>query len=182
MRSSPRGKFLSPPSLQPSKRKGAVISHTPYEKIQLKSLHKEIDLFDRKLAHLAKYGEFTTEADRKAAAGKMQRKRDSLAAEAQEMMKSGVEFDPSALPRSFCPEDSPAPAAAPAKTEAEPAASQETQAEPQVFDALPESRHESPFAGTSLDGKRMLEEYKRNKARKEGAEAPGTETGPQSVA
>lgn len=114
----------------------------------------------------------------------MQRKRDSLAAEARQLMEAGVDFEPSGLPRSFCPEDSPTPSAAPidAKTEpqAEIEASPEAQAEPQVFDALPESRHESPFAGTSLDGKRMLEEYKRNKARKEGGGA--TEAGSPGVA
>lgn len=99
-------------------------------------------------------------------------------------MEAGVEFEPSGLPRSFSPEDSPSPSAAPIKTKTEPEAeaeaSPEAKAEPQVFDALPESRHESPFAGTSLDGKRMLEEYKRNKAQKEAA---GTvEAGSQGVA
>lgn len=169
-------------SLQPSKRKGAVISHTPYEKIHLKSLHQEIDLFDRKLAHLAKYGEFSSEDDRKAATSKLEKKRATLASKARQMAKDGVEFDPSELPRSFRPDDSPAPDPATPAVETESEAGPEAAPTAQVFDAVPKHRHESPFAGTSLDGQRMLEEYKRNKSRKSAPEETPTEADSPSLA
>jgi len=71
------------------------------DKYYLKSLHEEIDLYDRKLAHLAKYEIFESEADREAAIGKMSTKRETLARTAQKLVQDGIEFHPSDLPRSF---------------------------------------------------------------------------------
>jgi hypothetical protein len=147
----------------PVSRKG-VILHIPYETIHLRALHQEIDLFDRKLAHLAKYGEYSSEADRKAAASKLEKKRETLAVEARKLVKSGVDFQISELPRSFR-ED--APQTAPAKAaEEELKAGREKESATVVLAGSSKDLHESPFAGTSLDGKLMLQEYKRNRARK----------------
>lgn len=74
------------------------------DKYYLKSLHEEIDLYDRKLAHLAKYEPFSTEAERETALGKMTTKRATLAKTAMKLMEDGIEFQPSDLPRSFRPE------------------------------------------------------------------------------
>ncbi|MGC8549299.1 MAG: hypothetical protein ACP5M4_06335 [Acidobacteriaceae bacterium] len=139
--------------------------HTPYEKLHLRALHQEIDLFDRKLAHLARYGEYSSEADRKAAASKLEKKRETLAVEARKMVKSGVYFAASDLPRSFR-EDAPTTAPVPS-VEVEPKTGSEKEPATVVLAEPLKGRHESPFAGTSLDGKLMLAEYKRNKVRKE---------------
>lgn len=77
------------------------MSTFPPGKYQLKSLHEEIDLFDRKLAHLLKYEDFPTDAARKAAAGKLSAKRDLLVRKAQRMADDGVEFNESELPKSL---------------------------------------------------------------------------------
>ncbi len=71
------------------------------DKYQLKTLHEEIDLFDRKLAHLLRYEAFASDADRDAAARRITLKRDQLARAARQMAENGVEFNPSELPRSF---------------------------------------------------------------------------------
>ena len=71
------------------------------DKYYLKSLHEEIDLYDRKLAHLAKYELFASEAERETAIGKMTTKRAILARNAQKLANDGVEFHLSDLPRSF---------------------------------------------------------------------------------
>ncbi|QEE30133.1 hypothetical protein FTW19_20390 [Terriglobus albidus] len=71
------------------------------DKYYLKSLHEEIALFDRKLAHLAKYEVFASEAERDAAIGKMETKRATLARTAQKLVEDGIEFHPSELPRSL---------------------------------------------------------------------------------
>jgi hypothetical protein len=73
------------------------------DKYYLKSLHEEIDLYDRKLAHMAKYEPFASEQDREAAIGKMVTKRAALVRTAQKLAEDGVEFHPSELPRSFHP-------------------------------------------------------------------------------
>jgi hypothetical protein len=67
----------------------------------LRSLHQEIDLYDRKLAYLEKYEVFATEADRAEAEKKLQTKRAALASAARKMAADGVEFSPLELPRSF---------------------------------------------------------------------------------
>lgn len=73
----------------------------PHNKYFLKSLHQEIDLYDRKLAHLEKFVEFASTADREEAENKLLAKRALLAATAKQLVADGVEFDPSDCPRSF---------------------------------------------------------------------------------
>lgn len=70
-------------------------------KYQLKSLHEEISLCDRKLAHLEKYETFATQEARDSAVAKMTTKRAKLAKAAQKLAEDGVEFLPSELPRSL---------------------------------------------------------------------------------
>jgi hypothetical protein len=73
----------------------------PRDKYFLRSLHQEIDLYDRKLADLQKHGVFETEAERKEAESKMLTKRASLERTARELSASGVEYNEAELPRSF---------------------------------------------------------------------------------
>lgn len=73
----------------------------PHDKYFLKSLHQEIDLYDRKLAHLDKYAEFASVADRDGAENKLLAKRATLAETARQLVADGVEFNQSDLPRSF---------------------------------------------------------------------------------
>jgi hypothetical protein len=73
----------------------------PHDKYFLRSLHQEIDLYDRKLAYLEKYVEFASTADRKEAEKKLLAKRAPLEATARQLVADGVEFDRSDLPRSF---------------------------------------------------------------------------------
>ena len=70
-------------------------------KYYLKSVYEEIDLCDRKLAHLAKYEVFAAEADREAAIGKMTTKRAKLVKTAQKLAEGGIEFAQVDLPRSL---------------------------------------------------------------------------------
>ena len=73
----------------------------PRHKYFLRSLHQEIDFYDRKLADVEKYGEFPTPADRKDAKDKLITKRAALEKTAKELAASGVEFNEAELPRSF---------------------------------------------------------------------------------
>lgn len=73
----------------------------PHDKYFLRSLHQEIDLYDRKLAYLDKYAQFDSAADREVAENKLISKRASLAETARQLVADGVEFTPSDLPRSF---------------------------------------------------------------------------------
>jgi hypothetical protein len=73
----------------------------PHDKYFLKSLHQEIDLYDRKLAYLEKYAQFASTADRQGAENKLLAKRASLAETAKQLVADGVEFNRSDLPRSF---------------------------------------------------------------------------------
>ncbi len=73
----------------------------PHDKYFLKSLHQEIDLYDRKIAYLEKYVQFASAADRQGAESKLVSKRSSLAETAKQLVADGVEFNPSDLPRSF---------------------------------------------------------------------------------
>ena len=73
----------------------------PHDKYFLKSLHQEIDLYDRKLAHLEKFAEFDSTVDREGAENKLLAKRASLAETARQLVAAGVEFNQSELPRSF---------------------------------------------------------------------------------
>lgn len=73
----------------------------PHDKYYLRSLHQEIDLYDRKIAYLEKYVEFDSIADREGAENKLVAKRASLAETARQLAAEGVEFNPVDLPRSF---------------------------------------------------------------------------------
>jgi hypothetical protein len=67
----------------------------------LKTVHQEIDLFDRKLAHLNRFEVFASDADRDTAARKMNSKRELLVRTARKLAGEGIEFKDSDLPRSF---------------------------------------------------------------------------------
>lgn len=71
------------------------------DKYFLRSLHEEIDLYDRKLAHIAKYERFASEAERETMLSKMTIKRAVLARKARKLMEDGIDFQTSDLPRSF---------------------------------------------------------------------------------
>jgi uncharacterized protein HemY len=73
----------------------------PHDKYFLKSLHQEIDLYDRKLAYLDKFAQFDSAEDREGAEHKLQTKRASLAETAKKLVAEGVEFNRTDLPRSF---------------------------------------------------------------------------------
>lgn len=73
----------------------------PRNKYFLRDLHREIDLYDRKLAYLDKYAEFATAADREQAQGALLAKRAPLQRTALELAASGVEYQDEDLPRSF---------------------------------------------------------------------------------
>ena len=76
-------------------------NQVPHDKYFLRSLHQEIDLYDRKLAYLEKYAAFDSTQDREEAEKKLVTKRASLAETARKLAAEGVEFKPSDLPRSF---------------------------------------------------------------------------------
>lgn len=76
-------------------------SAPPRDKYFLRSLHEEIDFYDRKLADLEKYVVFPTPEDRNDAKEKLISKRAALAKIAKELAASGVEFNEAELPRSF---------------------------------------------------------------------------------
>lgn len=131
-----------------------------HDKYYLKTLHEEIDLFDRKLAHLLKYDTFATEAERVASAGKMNAKRELLARTARQLVSEGIEFKTSDLPRSFRTDDM----APEVKANAMPS-------EPEApLAKAPVRQFPSPFAGTVLDGRASIQAYKR--ARVKTAAAP----------
>jgi hypothetical protein len=73
----------------------------PHDKYFLKSLHQEIDLYDRKLAYLEKFVQFASTADREGAENKLLAKRATLAEKAKQLVADGVEFNRTDLPRSF---------------------------------------------------------------------------------
>jgi hypothetical protein len=73
-------------------------------KYHLKSLCEEIDLYDRKLAHMAKYDVFASDAERESALNKMSTKRATLERAAKKLMEDGIEVQSADLPRSFRPQ------------------------------------------------------------------------------
>jgi hypothetical protein len=73
----------------------------PHDKYFLRSLHQEIDLYDRKIDYLDKFAQFDSTADREGAEHKLLTKRASLAETAKQLVAEGVEFSPADLPRSF---------------------------------------------------------------------------------
>lgn len=73
----------------------------PTDKCLLKSLHREIDLYDRKLVYLDKHVDFANPADREEAKHRLLHKRSSVERNARELAAAGVEFCDADLPRSF---------------------------------------------------------------------------------
>lgn len=87
------------------------------DKYFLRDLHREIDLYDRKLVHLNKHEAFDTDAMRDAAVRKLVLKRDALISTARTLHASGIEFAEHELPRALRPEgwtDTRTPATMPA--------------------------------------------------------------------
>ena len=74
---------------------------TPHDKYFLRSVHQEIDLYDRKLAHLRNHEAFASSADRDEAESKLITKRAALEKTARDLAAKGVEFSEADLPRSF---------------------------------------------------------------------------------
>lgn len=71
------------------------------ERYQLKSLHEDISLMDRKLAHLQNFETFATTTLRDAAIRKMHTRRETLVKKARLLRESGIEFLPSEIPASL---------------------------------------------------------------------------------
>ena len=71
------------------------------DKYFLRDLHREIDLYDRKLAYLDKFAEFASSGDREEAERGLRTKRAPLEKAALELVASGVEYEEKDLPRSF---------------------------------------------------------------------------------
>lgn len=71
------------------------------DRYSLRDIHQEIDLYDRKLAYLDKFGEFTSSTDREEAKSRLVAKRAPLEKAARELVASGVEYKEEDLPRSF---------------------------------------------------------------------------------
>jgi len=132
----------------------------PTGKYYLRSIHEEIALFDRKLAHLEKYEIFTSDELREQAARKMATKRKALVTIAQRLVAEGVEFAAAELPRSLRPagSDELIPTAALAQKEAP--------AEVLAATAQTRAQDASPYAGTSLDWQASVERYLAKKKRK----------------
>ena len=137
-----------------------------HDKYYLKSLHEEIDLFDRKLAHSLKYDTAGTEAERKVLASKMAAKRETLARTARQLASEGIEYKPADLPRSF---REPAELEPGAVAEPEAPQAAEVTAPESVLPAsragLAGRQSLSPFSGTVLDGQANVEAYKRNRSK-----------------
>src|ERR1700757_1800024 len=77
------------------------------DKYHLKTIHEDIGLFDRKLAHVMNFEKFDSEAARDEAARKLKVKRETLVKTALRLVAEGVEFKPGDLPRSMRPDDEP---------------------------------------------------------------------------
>jgi hypothetical protein len=130
----------------------------PTGKYYLRSIHEEIALFDRKLAHLEKYETFTSDGERELAARKMVTKRKALVTIAQRLVAEGVEFAPAELPRSLRPagsEEVP-PAAVAVQTEESGGDASDSSAE-----WLPLCRHVARLAGERRALSRQEEEQVR---------------------
>jgi hypothetical protein len=73
----------------------------PPSKYHLKDLHKEIDLFDRKIEHCEHHAKFDSEEDRASALQKLVTARQKVVKAAAAMVSQGIDFDPAQLPRSL---------------------------------------------------------------------------------
>ncbi len=126
-------------------------------KYQLKSLHEEIDLFDRKMAHVLRFEQFACDADRAAELKRLRTKRELLVRAAAQMVHDGIEYNDSELPRSFRAEQDP-----PVAETAAPVSGEEATEEPRK----PAQKFvPSPYANTALDFRKTLKEYKRKKSK-----------------
>jgi hypothetical protein len=129
-------------------------------KYYLKTVHEEIGLFDRKLAHLLKYDVFDSEEARDAAVRKLARKRETLVETAKRMASEGVEFKPSDLPTSIRPEGMEVPAVV------EPVQEVAAEAEAAGVGANRSARRQSSvYAGTSLDWEQSVRNYMQAKSK-----------------
>jgi hypothetical protein len=137
---------------------GGTMAAALTHKYHLKSVHEEIDLFDRKLAHLMNFEKFESEEDRAAAVRKLNVKRAALVKSALQLAADGVEYKQNDLPRSLRPKDL-APEAAP--TPATPDAEVVVEAS-----SLLRKQSSGPYTGTSLDWQASVREYlkKKNKS------------------
>lgn len=133
-------------------------------KYYLKTVHEEIGLFDRKLAHLLKYDVFESDEARDAAARKLTRKRETLVETAKRMAAEGVEFKTSDLPQSIRPEG------------AEPVVETVVEVTANAVEAAPTDtaapganrsarRQNSVYAGTSLDWEQSVRNYMQSKTK-----------------
>ena len=73
----------------------------PPSKYHLKDLHKEIDLFDRKIEHCQHHAKFDCEEERASALQKLNTARQKVVKAAAAMISLGIDFDPEQLPRSM---------------------------------------------------------------------------------
>ena len=74
------------------------------DKYFLRDVHREIDLYDRKMVHLLKHETFASDALRDAAIRKLSLKREGMVVTAKSLAASGIEFSDHELPRSLRPE------------------------------------------------------------------------------
>ncbi len=75
-----------------------IKAHNRYD---LRDLHKEIDLFDRKISHCRENEKFDTDSQRHTALQKLVTRRETLVKAALEAVSRGIESEPEYLPRSF---------------------------------------------------------------------------------
>ena len=73
----------------------------PPNKYDLKDLHRQIDLYDRKIAACETFEKFDSEVARASSRQKLVSKRERLVKSARAMESLGVEYDAAQLPRSF---------------------------------------------------------------------------------
>ncbi len=118
-------------------------------KYALKSLHEEIALVDRKLAHLEKYETFSTDKERLAASAKISLKRSQLVRAAQVMTDAGIEFTPSELPTMT--------------REAKESVAATEAAAPEAFEMRASHTAEPSHQGSVLDFRNSISEYKKRR-------------------
>ncbi len=130
-----------------------------HDKYYLRTIYQEIDLFDRKLAHMLKYETVGTEAERATSVSKMKAKRDLLVSTAKDLVGQGIEFKPSEVPRSLRSADDVAePVLAPASVV-------EAAAPTLPRTAFASKQFASPFAGGVLDGQTIMQNYKKGRSK-----------------
>ena len=137
----------------------------PSDKYHLKTIHEQIDLYDRQIAHLLKFEKFDTDAARDQATRKLSLKRETLVQTAQRLASEGVEFKPNELPRSLRKKED-VEAAAAAAASAIPAEQPPAAAESLTASRTRVGRRSGvPYAGTSLDWQASVREYMEKKGK-----------------